>query len=76
MLEETLAWEHPKDPQCFYAPLGVCLLAMCSGFCTGSAGKFKKKLIRSFRNTLESFSKLLQLLFGTPAFYLSLFMVL
>lgn len=42
MLEETLAWEHPKDPQCFYAPLGVCLLAVCSGFCTGSAGKFKK----------------------------------
>lgn len=37
----------------------------------------KNQLIRLFRNTLESFSKLLQLFFGIPAFYfLSFFIML
>lgn len=67
MFEEALAWEHPEDLPCLFAPLwGVparnvlsypfcftChVLWILHRFCMKNN---LKKLIRSFRNTPESF---------------------
>lgn len=76
MLDETLAWEHPIGLQCLYAPRwGVptsYVLWFLHRICTE-----KKKSSLDHLGTLESFSKLLQLFFGTAAFYfLSFFIML